>query len=234
MFSTVHSTAQEDKSNTPPIEISYSEKEFLKGEGLGEWIVVFEHSEFNGVGMWPDGSFFVHLGEKINIYSASGEFSNCLNCHSFRGGTMRVRAINEDDIQLLLYRDNCAVSIDKQGNVLELSYLEENEFEQLKTLFLDVEKKWFSVNSLTLNNESHELTVKIPPRISLPFLSSTHITVSNQTNLAENIIFDDKGIVFFRGFLTLVLVFAVLIGAYVIASLIRRKKRKENIDSQTD
>lgn len=199
-----------------PIDVYYEDTEFLSGESLSDWWGLFEDSKFNGIDVWNDGSFYVCLGDRINVYDHTGKFSHCLHYKSSKGGNVLIRSFGNDGLQLLLERYDCIVDISKNGEIIETKYYSSEDFKNEKKAFLKQDRRIFTSKEYVLEDDL-SVRLVLPPRISIPLISNTHITVSN----LSGVVYDDSGILFFKEFLlsfTIIisLIFVVCLNIYIL------------------
>lgn len=207
---------------TDIISIDYCDNEYLSGEDLADWFVLFEDSKINGIGLWSDGSFFVNLGYFVNVYDKNGEFSHSLHCNPKSGGSIGVRAI-DNGLELLLYRESCLVSIDIDGNVNDIIPLSGDEFDEAKMEFDKIQRRLFGQRNLDIYAGEKTATALLPPVFSLPFTNASRFTIVGEN---MQVLYDDGGIIAFRATLLRFLVFVILTGVILLMVLLKRHTKR--------
>ena len=219
-FVSVHGNSTFADTSDSALTITKSNDEFLSGDNFRDWFLSVEDSALRGVGVIGEG-FYIRLGNNINVYDLNGNFSYR---HAFKAksnGPIDVFCAG-NELVFLLHRDNEMVTSDIEGSIVSSSELNDET-----APVGNLDRRLFSVNKLKITAAEKVLLVKLPPKITLPFFESSHlsVTLEGDSNIGTVTLFDDGGIVFFKEFLLVayIIIITVVLGVIFVY---KTKKRK--------
>jgi len=207
-----------------PIKVYTSNNEFLKIDKASDLCMLLEDTKFYGAGVWTDGSFYVHIGEFINIYNKYGEFSLCLICDDSKSGIIKVRAVDNNELEVLSIRSKYLLRINQSGVFIKDSFLSHEEFEQESKAFIDYKPNLIKTKTVALD-ESNQTIVKIPSYLAIPFIQGSHLRIYTDVQNNDLCIYDDGGLIVLRQFIITI----ILVGIIGIVLLVKYNARKRSI-----
>lgn len=214
------------------ISATYQSEEYLNGKSIADWLILNNGFTLNGVDAWSDGSFFVNFGTHINFYDNLGNFTHSLDLKGGKGGTIKARALGDSDLQLLLYRGNVIVTMNKQGQISSSLPLSYEAFKEAEEELLKVEANYFSQKEIALTVQENEaLIVVIPADLAIPFTSVANIKILKLSNGTETTLYNDNGIIAFKLFLSRFVLSSVIIVILLIVVKKTIKHRKDRLNN---